>query len=40
MKSVMLSIMFVAVAMISNEVKAQAKMDFKKRGGLIKDSDN
>lgn len=26
----MLSIMFVAVAMISNEVKAQAKMDFKK----------
>jgi hypothetical protein len=30
MKSVMLSIMFVAVAMISNEVKAQAKMDFKK----------
>jgi hypothetical protein len=30
MKSVMLSIMFVAVAMISNEAKAQAKMDFKK----------
>jgi len=30
MKSVMLSIMFVAVAMILNEVKAQAKMDFKK----------
>ncbi len=30
MKSVMLSIMFVAVAMISNEVKVQAKMDFKK----------
>lgn len=30
MKSVMLSIMLVAVAMISNEVKAQAKMDFKK----------
>lgn len=30
MKSVMLSIMFVAIAMISNEVKAQAKMDFKK----------
>jgi hypothetical protein len=30
MKSVILSIMFVAVAMISNEVKAQAKMDFKK----------
>jgi hypothetical protein len=30
MKSVMLSIMFVAVAMMSNEVKAQAKMDFKK----------
>ncbi len=30
MKSVMLSIMFVAAAMISNEVKAQAKMDFKK----------
>jgi hypothetical protein len=30
MKSLMLSIMFVAVAMISNEVKAQAKMDFKK----------
>lgn len=30
MKSVMLSIMLVAVSMISNEVKAQAKMDFKK----------
>ena len=30
MKSVMLSIMLVAVAMISNEVNAQAKMDFKK----------